>query len=148
MPLLLQPSYTSIRHMDIQIGGPQLVRRKIFNFRSETHCLGTREGDPSILAYPGHFFFTGRASTLHIVVENEDIVHLLLAFNLLALLAAYVRNVISGSRNRSDSRPDRGRLSCMAVGPLSRSTTIKGGQAGAREPTFTVPIVLLQTLTT
>jgi hypothetical protein len=45
-------------------------------------------------------------------------------------------------------RPDRGRLPCMAVGPLSRSATIKGGQAGAREPTFIVPTVPPQTLTT
>jgi hypothetical protein len=52
-----------------------------------------------------------------------------------------VRNVISGSGNRSDPRPDRGRLSCMAVGPILRSATIKGEQAGAREPTFTVPTV-------
>jgi hypothetical protein len=58
-----------------------------------------------------------------------------------------VGNVISGLRNRSDPRPDRGRLPCMAVGPLSRSATIKGGQAGAREPTFAVPTVPPQTLT-
>jgi hypothetical protein len=32
--------------------------------------------------------------------------------------------------------------------PLSRSATIKGGQAGAREPMFTVPTVPTQTLTT
>jgi hypothetical protein len=57
-----------------------------------------------------------------------------------------VRNVISGLGNRSDPRPDRGRLLCMAVGPLSRSATIKGGHAGAREPTFTVPTVSPQTL--
>jgi hypothetical protein len=38
-----------------------------------------------------------------------------------------VRNVISGSGNRSNPRPDRGRLPCMAVGPLSRSATIKRG---------------------
>jgi hypothetical protein len=42
-----------------------------------------------------------------------------------------VRNVnspgrISGSVSRSETRPDRGRLPCMAVGPLSRSATIKG----------------------
>jgi hypothetical protein len=36
----------------------------------------------------------------------------------------------------------------MVVGPLSRSATIKGGQAGAREPTFTVPTVPPQTLAT
>jgi hypothetical protein len=59
-----------------------------------------------------------------------------------------VRNVISGSGNRSDPRPDRGRLPCMAVGPLSHSTTIKGGQAGARKPTFAVPTVPPQTLAT
>jgi hypothetical protein len=59
-----------------------------------------------------------------------------------------VRNVISGSGNRSDPRPDRGRLPCMAVGPLSHSATIKGGQAGAREPRFTVPTVPPQTLAT
>jgi hypothetical protein len=59
-----------------------------------------------------------------------------------------VRNVISGSENRSDPRPDRGRLPCMAVDPLSRSATIKGGQAGARKLTFTVSIVPPQTLTT
>jgi hypothetical protein len=59
-----------------------------------------------------------------------------------------VRNVISGSGNRSDPRSDRGRLPCMTVGPLSRSATIKGGQAGAREPTFAVPTVPPQTLTT
>jgi hypothetical protein len=29
----------------------------------------------------------------------------------------------------------------MAVGPLSHSAIIKGGQAGAREPTFAVPTV-------
>jgi hypothetical protein len=61
---------------------------------------------------------------------------------------ASVRNVISGSGNRSDPRPDRGRLPCMAVGPLSHIATIKGGQAGAREPTFTMPTVPPQTLTT
>jgi hypothetical protein len=38
-----------------------------------------------------------------------------------------VRKVISGSGNRSDLRPDRGRLPCMVVGPLSRSATIKKG---------------------
>jgi hypothetical protein len=38
-----------------------------------------------------------------------------------------VRNVISGSGNRSNPRPDRGRLSCMPVGPLSRSAIIKEG---------------------
>jgi hypothetical protein len=60
-----------------------------------------------------------------------------------------VRNVISGSPDQeTDPRPDRGRLPFMAVGPLSRSATIKGGQAGAREPTFTVPTVPPQTLTT
>jgi hypothetical protein len=59
-----------------------------------------------------------------------------------------VRKVISGSVNRSDPRPDRGRLPCMTVGPLSRSATIKGGQVGAREPTFTVPTVPPQTLAT
>jgi ubiquitin-conjugating enzyme E2 O len=59
-----------------------------------------------------------------------------------------VRNVISGSENRSDPRPDRRRLSCMAVGPLSRSVIIKKGQAGAREPTFAMPTVPPQTLTT
>jgi hypothetical protein len=42
-----------------------------------------------------------------------------------------VRNVISELGNRSDLRPDRGRLPCMTVSPLSRSATIKGGQAGA-----------------
>jgi hypothetical protein len=52
-----------------------------------------------------------------------------------------VRKVISESGNRSDPRPDRGHLPCMAVGPLSRSATIKGGQAGAREPMFVVPTV-------
>jgi hypothetical protein len=57
-----------------------------------------------------------------------------------------VRNVISGSGNRSDPRPDQGRLPCVAVDPLSRSATIKRGQAGAREPTFTVPIVPSQPL--
>jgi hypothetical protein len=36
----------------------------------------------------------------------------------------------------------------MAVGPLSRSATIKGGHVGAWEPTFTVPTVPPQTLTT
>jgi hypothetical protein len=36
----------------------------------------------------------------------------------------------------------------MAVGPLSHSATIKGEQAGAREPTFTVPTVPPQTLAT
>jgi hypothetical protein len=35
----------------------------------------------------------------------------------------------------------------MAVGPLLRSATIKGGQVGAREPTFTVATVPPQTLT-
>jgi hypothetical protein len=59
-----------------------------------------------------------------------------------------VRKVISGLGNQSDPRPDRGRLSCMAVGSLSRSATIKGGQAGAREPTFAVPTVPPQTLAT
>jgi hypothetical protein len=42
-----------------------------------------------------------------------------------------VRNVISsgwisGSVFRSETRPERGRLSCMTVGPLSRSAIIKG----------------------
>jgi hypothetical protein len=45
-------------------------------------------------------------------------------------MAGIVRNVISGrisgSVSRSETRPNRGRLPCMAVGPLSRSTTIKG----------------------
>jgi hypothetical protein len=59
-----------------------------------------------------------------------------------------VRNVISGSGNRSDPRSDRGRLPCMAVCPLSRSATIKGGQARAREPMFTMPTVPPQTLVT
>jgi hypothetical protein len=59
-----------------------------------------------------------------------------------------VRNMISGLGNRSDPRPDRGRLSCMAVDPLSRSAIIKEGQAGAREPTFTMPTVPPQTLAT
>jgi hypothetical protein len=59
-----------------------------------------------------------------------------------------VTNVISGLGNRSDPRPDRGCLPCMAVGPLSRSATIKGGHVGAREPTFTVPTVPPQTLAT
>jgi hypothetical protein len=59
-----------------------------------------------------------------------------------------VRKVISGSENRSNLRPDRGRLPCMVVDPLSRSATIKGGQAGAQEPTFIVPTVPPQTLTT
>jgi hypothetical protein len=36
----------------------------------------------------------------------------------------------------------------MAVGPLSRSATIKGRQAGAWEPRFAVPSVPPQTLTT
>jgi hypothetical protein len=36
----------------------------------------------------------------------------------------------------------------MAVSPLSRSATIKGGHVGAREPTFTVPTVPPQTLAT
>jgi hypothetical protein len=57
-----------------------------------------------------------------------------------------VRNVISGLRNQSDPRPDWGRLSCMTVGSLSRSATIKGGQVGARKPTFTVFTVSPQTL--
>jgi hypothetical protein len=64
------------------------------------------------------------------------------------IVAVHVRKVISGLGNRSDSRPDRGRLPCMAVGPLSRSATIKGGQAGAREPTFVVPTEPPQTLVT
>jgi hypothetical protein len=34
----------------------------------------------------------------------------------------------------------------VAVGPLSRSTILKGGHAGAREPTFTVSTVPPQTL--
>jgi hypothetical protein len=59
-----------------------------------------------------------------------------------------VKNVISGLVNRSDPRPDRGRLSCMAVDPLSHSATIKEGHVGAREPTFTVPTVHPQTLAT
>jgi hypothetical protein len=50
-----------------------------------------------------------------------------------------VRNVISGLGNQSDPRPDGGRLPCMAVGPLSRSATIKELHVGAREPMFTVP---------
>jgi hypothetical protein len=63
-------------------------------------------------------------------------------------LGQYVRKVISGSGNRSNPRPDRGRLPCMAVDPLSHSATIKGGQVRAREPTFIVPTVPPQTLTT
>jgi hypothetical protein len=59
-----------------------------------------------------------------------------------------VRKVISRSGNRSDPRPDRERLPCMAVGPLSRRATIKGGQAEAHEPTFAVPTVPPQTLAT
>jgi hypothetical protein len=62
-----------------------------------------------------------------------------------------VRKVISGSPDRKTD-PIRtligGHLPCMAVGPLSRSTTMKGGQAEARRPTFTVPTVPPQTLTT
>jgi hypothetical protein len=60
----------------------------------------------------------------------------------------FVRNVISGLGNRSDPRPNRGRLPCMTVDSVSRSATIKGGHAGAREPTFTVPTVPPQTLAT
>jgi hypothetical protein len=56
-----------------------------------------------------------------------------------------VRNVISGLGNQSDPRPDRGRLPCMTVDPLSRSATIKGGHAGAWEPMFTVPPQILAT---
>jgi hypothetical protein len=59
-----------------------------------------------------------------------------------------VRNVISKLETNPICAPDRGRLPCMAVGPLSRSATIKGGQAGAREPMFTVPTVPPQTLAT
>jgi hypothetical protein len=59
-----------------------------------------------------------------------------------------VKNMISGLGNQSDPRPDQGRLPCMAVGPLLRSATIKGGHAGARERTFTVPTVPPQTLAT
>jgi hypothetical protein len=59
-----------------------------------------------------------------------------------------VRNVISGLKNQSDPRPDRGRLSCMTVTPLSRSATIKGGKVGAQELTFTVFTVPPQTLAT
>jgi hypothetical protein len=33
---------------------------------------------------------------------------------------------IFGSVSRSETRPDRGRLPCMPVDPLSRSATIKG----------------------
>jgi hypothetical protein len=36
----------------------------------------------------------------------------------------------------------------MAVGLLSRSATIKGGHAGAREPTFTMSTMPPQTLAT
>jgi hypothetical protein len=57
-----------------------------------------------------------------------------------------VKNVISGLRNQSDLHPDWGRLPCMTVGHLSHSVTIKGGHAGAREPTFTVPTVPPQSL--
>jgi hypothetical protein len=57
-----------------------------------------------------------------------------------------VRNMISRLGNQSDPRPDRGRLSCMTVGPLSRSATIKVGHAGAQEPMFTMPTVPPQTL--
>jgi hypothetical protein len=53
--------------------------------------------------------------------------------------------MISGLGNRSDPRPDQGRLLCMSVGPLSRSVTIK---RGAREPTFAVSTVPPQTLAT
>jgi hypothetical protein len=59
-----------------------------------------------------------------------------------------VRKVISGSPDR-ETDPIRAEcLSCMAVGHISHSATIKGGQAGAREPTFVVPTVPPQTLTT
>jgi hypothetical protein len=56
--------------------------------------------------------------------------------------------VISRLENQSDPRPDRGRLPCMAVSPLSRSATIKGGHAGAQKPTFIVPTLPPQTLAT
>jgi hypothetical protein len=59
-----------------------------------------------------------------------------------------VRNVISGLGNQSDPRPDRGRLSFIVVGPLSRNATIKGGHTGVRKPMFTVPTVPPQTLAT
>jgi hypothetical protein len=36
----------------------------------------------------------------------------------------------------------------MVVGPLSRSVTIKGGQAEARKPMFAMPTVPSQTLAT
>jgi hypothetical protein len=36
----------------------------------------------------------------------------------------------------------------MTVAPLSRSVTIKEGQAGVREPRFTMPTVPTQTLAT
>jgi exocyst complex component 6 len=62
-------------------------------------------------------------------------------FDVIAATPFLVSHRIFGSGNRSDSRPDRGRLSCMAVDPLLRSATIKGGQAGTREPTFAVPTV-------
>jgi hypothetical protein len=56
------------------------------------------------------------------------------------------RDRISGSA-RSESRPDRGRLPFVAVGPPLAQRHIKEGSAGAREPTFTVPAAPPQTLT-
>jgi hypothetical protein len=45
-----------------------------------------------------------------------------------------VSNVISGLENQSYPRPNQGRLPCIAVGPLSRSVTLKGGTLGQCPP--------------
>jgi hypothetical protein len=54
---------------------------------------------------------------------------------------------ISGSVSRSETRPDRGRLPFCGSGPSLAQRHIKQRQAGAREPTFTVPAAPPQTLT-
>jgi hypothetical protein len=59
-----------------------------------------------------------------------------------------IRNVISGLKINLIRALIRGGLPCMAVDPLSRSATIKGGHVGTRESTFTMLTVPPQTLAT
>jgi hypothetical protein len=49
-----------------------------------------------------------------------------LLLDMRSVLGMWSPEQISGSVSRSETRPDRGRLPCMAVSPLSRSATIKG----------------------
>jgi hypothetical protein len=100
-----------------------------FSFQRSTYSLA--ESSPPV-------YFLRRSALPHEPIHTRARLQVF-SFCRQVLFPARVRNVISGSGNRSDPRPDQGRLPCMTVGPLSRSATIKGGQAGAREPTFAVP---------